>query len=80
MIFRYASEEGVVNITTFQYGIIVSTSKSKIHLWDFTLKNNIKNIDLANFSFKLFNNSIADVLVVSDKLLVTTKDGDIIEI
>ena len=80
LIEKYTNEDAVVNITTFTYGIIISTEASKIHLWDFSFKNNIKNIDLTTFSFKLFNYSIADVLVVTDKLLVTTKNGDIIEI
>lgn len=51
-----------------------------MHLWDFTFSFNIKNIDLTNFSFKLFNYDIADILVVESVLMVSTTDGDIIEI
>ena len=80
LIQKYEEEGPVVNIVTFYFGIIISTEASKIHLWDFTFKNNFQTIDLNSFNFKLHKINIADVLVVPDKLLVTTKNGDIIEI
>ena len=80
LIEKYDEDGAVVNIVTFLFGIIISTESSKIHLWDFTFKNNFQTIDLNSFSFKLLKINIADVLVVTDKLLVTTKNGDIIEI
>ncbi len=66
-------------MVTYRYGIIIATEASKIYLWDFNYKP-IKEIDLTSFMFKLFNYDIADLLVAKDKLLISTTNGDIIEI
>ena len=65
---------------TYKYGIIFCTDASTIHLQDLTFKNNIKNIELTNFPFKLFSYVIADLVVSDDKMIVSTQNGDIIEI
>lgn len=73
-------KDQIVSITTYNFGIIIATDASTIHLWDFTFKNNIKNIDLTAFGFKLFNYNITDIIVAGDKILVVTCEGDIVEI
>lgn len=40
-------KDSIVCITAYEYGIIIGTDASTIHLWDFTFKNNIKNMDLS---------------------------------
>jgi microtubule-associated protein-like 5 len=60
--------------------LIIATDASTIHLWDFTFKNNIRNIDLTTFGFKLFSYVISDILVAGEKILVATTEGDIVEI
>jgi hypothetical protein len=85
-VSRYYNENAIVNIASFRYGLIITTEASKLHLVDFSLKNSIKDIDMTAFSFKLVNYDIADVLVTDtwsgekQKLLVSTKNGDIVEI
>lgn len=49
-------------------------------MWDFKFKNNIKNIDLTALSFKLFSYVISDIVVAGDKLLVSSTEGDVVEI
>ncbi|CAD8183513.1 unnamed protein product [Paramecium pentaurelia] len=73
-------KDQIVCITSYQFGIIIGTDASTIHLWDFKFKNNIKNIDLTAFSFKLFSYVISDIVVAGDKLLVASTEGDVVEI
>jgi len=40
----------------------------------------IRKIDLTSFNFKLFSYVITGILVTEEKLLVSTANGDIIEI
>ena len=67
-------------ITTYSHGLIIGTDASTIHLWDFTFKNNIKNVDLTTFGFKLFSYNISDIVVAGEKLLVATTEGDVVEV
>ena len=73
-------KDQIVCITSYQFGIIIGTDASTIHLWDFKFRNNIKNIDLTAFSFKLFSYVISDIVVAGDKLLVASTEGDVVEI
>lgn len=76
----YIYKDQIVCITTYPNGLIVGTDASTIHLWDFTFKNKIKDIDLTTFNFKLFSYSISDIVVAGDKIMVATTEGDIVEI
>lgn len=42
--------------------------------------HNIKNIDLTTFPFKLFNFSVCDLVDAGEKLIVTTTEGDVVEL
>ena len=71
----------IICMVTYKQGIIFCTEDdSTIHLYDLTFKMNIKSIELRNFPFKLFSYVIADLIIANDKMLVSTKNGDIIEI
>jgi len=76
----YAYKDQIVCITTYTNGVIIGTDASTVHLWDFKMKNNIKNIDLTAFSFKLFSYVISDIVVAGDKVLVASTEGDVVEI
>lgn len=40
----------------------------------------MKNIDLTTFPFKLFNFNVCDLIVLEGKLMVTTTEGDVVEV
>lgn len=42
--------------------------------------HNIKNIDLTTFPFKLINFSVCDLVDAGEKLIVTTTEGDVVEL
>ncbi|KRX11109.1 WD40-repeat-containing domain [Pseudocohnilembus persalinus] len=73
-------QSSIVNLCSYKYGVIVGVGDSTIHLWDFNFQHNIKNLDLTAFSFKLFSYDIIDILEMNSQLLISTTNGDIIEI
>ena len=79
LIEKYTKEK-VVNISNFEFGVIIATSSAKITFMDFTLKRVLKSIDLCDTTYKLVDYNIANVLVTPTKLLLSTILGDIVEI
>ena len=79
LIEKYTKEK-IVNISNFEFGIVIATSSAKITFIDFTFKKVLKAIDLCDTNYKLVDYNIADVLVTESKLLISTILGDIVEI
>ena len=64
---------------SFDKGIIIGTKDFSMHIWDFTLKEPLKNIILDKIPFNVMSKDIIQIANNNKKILIVSSEGDLIE-
>lgn len=70
----------ILALACSDFGVVIATDSASLYLWNLSLTEQTKTIDLTNFTFKLFNFYVCDLVCAENKILVSTLEGDVVEI
>lgn len=70
----------IIEIIYLKNEIGIATEDSFIHLWDLSLKEPLKYIDLSNMPLKLYSLKLKNIVSAEDKIFFNTYEGDMIKL